>query len=77
MDTASWIVATLFGAVIGTGLTRFPQERRVVLGAIAAMFVIGVVTWIARPASIAGPSLTVGGAACAGAMVFLKARGVS
>jgi hypothetical protein len=77
VDVASWIVATLFGAMIGAGLARFPEERRIVLGAIALMLLIGVAAWIAAPTSIAGPSLTVGGATCAIATLLVRRRNAS
>jgi hypothetical protein len=77
MDAASWVVTVLFGAVIGTGLARFPDDRRIVLGAIAGMILIGLVTWVISPESIAGPSLTVGGLAAALATTIARPRGTN
>ena len=62
-DARAWVVTVLYGALVGFLLARFRREGRVLLGAMLSMTVIGVVTWIISPASIAGPSMAVGGAA--------------
>lgn len=63
MDARAWVVTVLYGSLVGFLLARFRREGRVLLGAILSMTVIGVLTWIVSPGSIAGPSMAVGGAA--------------
>ncbi len=74
MDTASWVVAVLYGLLVGFLLARFRRDERVLLGALIAMTLIGIVTWVAAPRSIAGPSLAVGGAASFLAAALTRAR---
>ena len=74
MDTASWVVAVLYGLLVGFLLARFRRDERVLLGAMIAMTLIGIVTWVAAPRSIAGPSLAMGGAASFLAAVVTRAR---
>jgi hypothetical protein len=74
MDTKSWVVAVLYGVVVGVLLALFRREERVLLAAMIAMTLIGIVTWVAAPLSIAGPSLAVGGAASFLAAVVTRSR---
>ncbi|CAN5743495.1 MAG: hypothetical protein LC739_02210 [Actinobacteria bacterium] len=62
MDALLWTVAVLYGLVVGLLLARFRRDQRTLLVAMATMTVIGGVTWAISPASIAGPSMTLGGA---------------
>lgn len=60
MDTRAWLVAGLFGLIVGVAVGRIRTDRLVVLVTLALTFLIGIVTWILARDSIAGPSLTLG-----------------
>lgn len=74
MDALSWIVAVLSGLIVGLLLARFRQDQRTLLVAMATMTVIGIVTWAITPPSIAGPSMTVGGAVSFVAATLTRSR---
>jgi len=74
MDGRTWAVVIVYGLVVGYLLARLRQEQRTLLTASAVMAVIGVVTWVVAPSSIAGPSMAVGGAAVAAAMSLVGLR---
>ncbi|HKX74735.1 MAG TPA: hypothetical protein VJR05_05020 [Acidimicrobiia bacterium] len=63
MDVAAAVVAFVFGVLVGLGLGRYWSERRVVMLSMAITLIIGGATWLVDPVHVAGPSLTIGGAA--------------
>jgi hypothetical protein len=60
VDLLTWVVAVLFGLLVGIGSGRFREEQRVMLITLALSSVIGFVAWLVTPESVAGPSLAVG-----------------
>ncbi|HEY7564788.1 MAG TPA: hypothetical protein VIA81_07685 [Acidimicrobiia bacterium] len=64
MEPRGWLIAVAMGIAIGLIPGRNRQHRREVLAALAVTLVIGAVTWVMAPDSIAGPSM-VGGTAMA------------
>lgn len=72
MDLATWAVAVVFGGLTGLVMSRYPGERNPLRLSLLVSIVIGVVAWILVPASIAGPSLTVG---CGVGLVLLEVTG--
>jgi len=70
MESASWIVAALFGLVSGLYFGRHRQDQLAVIAVFVLAALIGAVAWIANPQHLAGPSLVVGcGAGLAGLFV--------
>ena len=63
MDLAAALVAFLFGLVGGLVLGRYRADRSAVVICMGLTLVIGVATWLIEPGGVAGPSLTIGGAA--------------
>lgn len=63
MDPAANLVAFLFGFVVGLVLGRYRADRPAVLVTMGLTLIIGVATWLVEPGGVAGPSLTIGGAA--------------
>jgi hypothetical protein len=61
VETRAWIVAAVFGLIVGVAAGRIRTDRTAVLITLALTFLIGVVSWISVRDAIAGPSLTVGG----------------